>query len=104
MTLEDFDGSGRDIRQTILRTLPGGWDWNGKRCLDFGSGVGRALRHFAAEAEQAEFWGCDIDGSSSIRWSVQNLSPPFRFFQIGEVSHAALRGQLVRPRLLPCRC
>ena len=83
VTLEDFDGSGRDIRQTILRTLPGGWDWNGKRCLDFGSGVGRALRHFAAEAEQAEFWGCDIDGPS-IRWSVQNLSPPFRFFQIGE--------------------
>ena len=83
-TLEDFDQSGHDIRQTILRTLPKGWDWNGKRCLDFGSGVGRALRHFTAEAEQAEFWGCDIDGSS-IRWSVQNLSPPFRFFQIGEV-------------------
>ena len=84
VTLEDFDQSGRDISRTILRTLPKGWDWNGKRCLDFGSGVGRALRHFAVEAERAEFWGCDIDGSS-IRWSVQNLSPPFRFFQIGEV-------------------
>ena len=84
VTLEDFDQSGHDIHQTILRTLPKEWDWNGKRCLDFGSGVGRALRHFADEAEQAEFWGCDIDGPS-IRWSVQNLSPPFRFFQIGEV-------------------
>ena len=83
VTLEDFDQSGHDIRQTIARVLPKGWDWNGKRCLDFGSGVGRALRHFATEAEQAEFWGCDIDGSS-IRWSVENLSPPFRFFQIGE--------------------
>ena len=85
VTLEDFDASGRDIRRTILRTLPQGWDWSGKRCLDFGSGVGRALRHFAPESSRAEFWGCDIDGSS-IRWSVQNLSPPFRFFQIGEVS------------------
>ena len=84
VTLEDFDKSGREIRETILRTLPKEWDWTGKRCLDFGSGVGRALRHFSAEAGQAEFWGCDIDGSA-IRWSVQNLSPPFRFVQIGEV-------------------
>ena len=84
VTLEDFDESGRGIRDAIVRVLPKGWSWEGKRCLDFGSGVGRALRHFAHEAEQAEFWGCDIDGSS-IRWSVQNLSPPFRFFQIGEV-------------------
>ena len=67
-----------------MRTLPQGWDWSGKRCLDFGSGVGRALRHFTSEASRAELWGCDIDGSS-IRWSVQNLSPPFRFFQIGEI-------------------
>ena len=84
VTLEDFDASGRDICRTIARTLPRDWDWSGKRCLDFGSGVGRALRHFTPEASRAEFWGCDIDGSS-IRWSVQSLSPPFRFFQIGEV-------------------
>ena len=84
VTLADFDASGRGIRDAIVRALPEGWSWEGKRCLDFGSGVGRALRHFAPEAEVGEFWGCDIDGSS-IRWSVQNLSPPFRFFQIGEV-------------------
>ena len=84
VTLADFDQSGRGIRDSIVRVLPEDWSWEGKRCLDFGSGVGRALRHFAEEAQQAEFWGCDIDGSS-IRWSVQNLSPPFRFFQIGEV-------------------
>ena len=64
--------------------MPEDFSWTGSRCLDFGSGVGRALRHFIDEAQQAEFWGCDIDGSS-IRWSVQNLSPPFRFFQISEV-------------------
>ena len=84
VTLGDFEESGKAIRDTIVRALPEGFTWAGSRCLDFGSGVGRALRHFRAEAQQAEFWGCDIDGSS-IRWSVQNLSPPFRFFQISEV-------------------
>ena len=84
VTLEDFEHSGREIRDTIVRAMPEGFSWPGSRCLDFGSGVGRALRHFGGEAERAEFWGCDIDGSS-IRWSVENLSPPFRFFQIGEV-------------------
>ena len=67
-----------------MRALPADFIWDGVRCLDFGSGVGRALRHFGAEARRGEFWGCDIDGPS-IRWSVRNLSPPFRFFQIGEV-------------------
>ncbi len=84
VTLEDFEASGKGIRDTIVRALPKDFDWTGARCLDFGSGVGRSLRHFGEEAEQAEIWGCDIDGSS-IRWSVQNLSPPFRFFQIGEI-------------------
>ena len=84
VTLDDFEKSGRAIRDTIVRAVPEDFSWPGSRCLDFGSGVGRALRHFRQEAEQAEFWGCDIDGSS-IRWSVQNLSPPFRFFQISEV-------------------
>ena len=84
VTLEDFEDSGRAIRETIVRNMPEGFSWTGSRCLDFGSGVGRAIRQFGEEAREAEFWGCDIDGSS-IRWSVQNLSPPFRFFQISEV-------------------
>ncbi len=84
VTLADFEESGRAIRDAVVRALPEGFSWTGSRCLDFGSGVGRALRHFRGEARQGEFWGCDIDGSS-IRWSVQNLSPPFRFFQISEV-------------------
>jgi SAM-dependent methyltransferase len=83
-SLADFDASGRAIRDAIVRALPEDFRWDGIRCLDFGSGVGRSLRHFEAEARRGEFWGCDIDGPS-IRWSVQNLSPPFRFFQIGEV-------------------
>lgn len=44
--------------------------------LDFGCGAGRTLRHFAAEAEVAEIWGCDID-RPSIEWLEQHLSPPF---------------------------
>ena len=84
VTLDDFENSGRDIRDAIVRALPADFAWTGARCLDFGSGVGRALRHFEPEARAGEFWGCDIDGPS-IRWSVQNLSPPFRFVQIGEV-------------------
>jgi SAM-dependent methyltransferase len=44
--------------------------------LDFGSGAGRTLRHFSAEADTAEFWGCDID-EPSIRWIQENLCPPF---------------------------
>lgn len=83
-SLADFDSSGRAIRDAIVRALPGDFRWDGIRCLDFGSGVGRAIRHFEPEARRGEFWGCDIDGPS-MRWSVQNLSPPFRFFQIGEV-------------------
>ena len=85
VTLEDFEDSGRAIRETIVRDMPEDFSWTGSRCLDFGSGVGRAIRQFGEEARDAEFWGCDIDGSS-IRWSVQKLSPPFRFFQISEVS------------------
>src|SRR5581483_10452366 len=60
--------------------LPDDWIWEGKRALDFGCGSARVLRHFAAEAERGEFWGCDID-EASIAWDRANLSPPFRFFQ-----------------------
>lgn len=34
------------------------------------------MRHFAAEAQTAEFWGCDID-EPSIAWLEENLCPPF---------------------------
>lgn len=51
--------------------------------LDFGCGVGRVLRQFAPEAEEAELWGCDLDGPS-IGWLRENLSPPFHFFESEE--------------------
>ena len=67
---------GKQTHGQIMRLLPEGWSFAGKRVLDFGSGAGRTLRHFAAEAETAEFWGCDIH-EPSITWLQENLCPPF---------------------------
>lgn len=67
---------GAQTKRQVVKMLPADWSWEGKRVLDFGSGAGRTLRHFADEAEVAEFWGCDID-APSITWLNENLSPPF---------------------------
>jgi SAM-dependent methyltransferase len=67
---------GAQTQRQVTKLLPDPWSWEGKRVLDFGSGAGRTLRHFAREAEVAEFWGCDIDGPS-IAWLENNLNPPF---------------------------
>lgn len=77
---DDFHHSGRVGRECLLRALPDGWSFDGKRVLDFGCGAGRVLRWFAAEAERAEFMGCEID-AASVRWMEEHLSPPFRVFQ-----------------------
>ena len=84
-TLHDFEQIGRGVKAAILRCLPAGFDFRGSRCLDFGCGIGRVIRHFAEEARSAEFWGCDIDGTS-IRWAVENMTPPFRFYQMAQGS------------------
>ena len=83
-TLEEFEEIGRGVEQTIRRCLPDTFDFKGARVLDFGCGVGRVIRYFAEEAKAAEIWGCELDGPST-RWNVENLSPPFRFFQISEI-------------------
>lgn len=67
---------GEQTKEQIMRLLPEGWSFDGRRVLDFGSGAGRTLRHFAAEAERAEFWACDID-EPSVAWLEENLCPPF---------------------------
>jgi SAM-dependent methyltransferase len=74
---------GRLMWQHVLDVLPEGWSFDGKRVLDFGCGAGRVMRHFEAEAEVAEFVGCDID-ADSIEWAGRHLSPPFRFFTNAE--------------------
>ncbi len=74
---------GRDSRTTILDLLGDEWTWEGKRVLDFGCGSGKVMRHFLAEAQECELWGCDID-APSIDWINRELSPPLHAFLNGE--------------------
>lgn len=78
-----YVGIGKRWRDALDQLSPEGWEWEGRRALDFGCGAGRTLRHLLGEAERAELWGCDIDGAS-IRWLEQNLSPPLRVFQVAD--------------------
>ena len=78
-----YDELGAESRQAILRLLPDGWSFDGRRVLDFGCGAGRTLAHFLGEAEQGEVWGCDID-EPSIAWIESNLSPPLHAVPCGE--------------------
>src|SRR5689334_7233378 len=80
-----FERTGAEHRKTIEAALPADWDWAGKRTLDFGCGAARIMRQFEPEAEEAEFWGCDID-AASIEWLQENLAPPFHFFLSEESS------------------
>ena len=74
-----YESVGKDLRDAVVRALPEGWTWSGKRVLDFGCGAGRVLRHFVPEAGEAEFWGCDID-APSVAWINANLGPRLRAF------------------------
>lgn len=65
---------GAAIRREVDRLLPADWVWEGKRALDFGSGAGRALRHFGDLVPHNTFWGCDVHGQS-IDWLNEHLAP-----------------------------
>ncbi len=78
-----YEETGRMHRKLLEDALPDEWSWRGRRVLDFGCGVGRVLRQFAPEAEEAEFWGCDLD-RPSLDWLEANLAPPFHFFESSE--------------------
>jgi SAM-dependent methyltransferase len=77
----EWERVGAQQRDMIKMALPPEWSFAGKRTLDFGCGSGRTLRHFGAEAELAEMWGCDTH-EPSIDWLQENLSPPFQFFAV----------------------
>jgi SAM-dependent methyltransferase len=79
----DYHAIGSEQRALMESLLPDGWSFDGKAVLDFGCGPGRTLSAFAAEAERAEFAGCDIH-AESIAWASENLSPPFAFFRCAE--------------------
>jgi SAM-dependent methyltransferase len=78
-----YERTGRRHRDLIEHMLPDDWTWSRRHVLDFGCGAGRVLRHFAPEAREAEFWGCDID-RPSIAWMREHLSPPFHIFECDE--------------------
>ena len=74
---------GRGIRDIVLSLLPGDFSLDGRRILDFGCGAGRVLRHFVANGDPGEYWGCDID-EPSIVWLQRNLSPAVQGFACAE--------------------
>ena len=77
-------GAGRAIRERIVGLLPDGYDFSGRRVLDFGCGSGRALRHFLDEAREGDWHGCDIS-AECIDWVTAHLSPPVIAHRTGQL-------------------
>jgi SAM-dependent methyltransferase len=71
--------TGSERKAGIIKALPRGYQFEGKRVLDFGCGSGRVLRQFLPEAASGEFWGCDLH-RPTIAWLDEHLSPPLRFY------------------------
>lgn len=78
-----YEERGREHWLLIKSLLPVGWDFTGKRVLDFGAGAGRIVRHGLADEPAAAFWACDIDGRSTS-WMQKHLSPPLNVFQTAQ--------------------
>jgi SAM-dependent methyltransferase len=74
-----YEMIGRASRDDLLKALPDGFSFEGKRILDFGCGAGRTLRHFIGDGFPGEYWGCDID-TDSIDWLQKSLNPPLHPF------------------------
>lgn len=74
---------GAETKSSLIGLLPDDWSFAGKRVLDFGCGAGRTLRHFLAEAQDAEFWGVELDGAS-VEWLQDNLCPPLHVLRGSE--------------------
>lgn len=79
--------SGANDAKIVRRILcQDGVDLSAAPFLDFGCSAGRVLRHFAAEAKQAEFWGVDIH-AEAISWAQDHLAPPFHFVTTTTAPH-----------------
>ncbi len=84
--IPQFLGAGaanHQFMQQLIRETKGALK-PGARVLDWGCGCGRVARHWAAEASEIEFHGCDIH-QQAIEWCSENM--PF--------------GQYKRTNLLP---
>ncbi|MFM9958124.1 MAG: methyltransferase domain-containing protein [Phycisphaerales bacterium] len=59
--------------------------WSPEEVLEWGCSSGRVLRHMPTllpERSYANFWGCDIDATST-QWAATHLSPPLKIFRSG---------------------
>jgi len=83
-TRTNYERNGLRAREDIVALLPGDWEWEGKRLLDFGCGPGRVLRQLLHEGEQGELHGCDIHGPG-IAWLRENAPPGVQLFVNGEL-------------------
>jgi SAM-dependent methyltransferase len=81
-SIDDWMRLGPETKAAIVGLLPDDWSFEGKRVLDFGSGPGRTLKEFLAEAETAEFWGVDID-AASIEQLRASFVPPMHAARCG---------------------
>ena len=93
-----YERVGGEARERILRLLPDDWSFAGKRILDFGCGSGRTLRHFLAEAEEAELVGCDIH-APSVDWVKARPLAPGPRIPLARVAAAARGRRVLRPRV-----
>ena len=89
---ELWEKLGPETRDTIVGLLGESWSWDTKRVMDFGCGAGRTLKHFMAEAEQAEIWGVDIHGPS-IELLRDTVCPPLHVMQSGYWPPLQLEGE-----------
>ena len=81
---DNYERNGLRAREDIVALLPGDWEWEGKRLLDFGCGPGRVLRQLLHEGEQGELHGCDIHGPGIV-WLRENAPPGVQLFVNGEL-------------------
>ena len=54
--------------------------------LDFGCASGRVLRHFCAQSDIANLWGCDINGRH-IKWMNDHLPSQLKIIHSHCLSH-----------------
>ncbi len=79
--IELYEMRGREQREVIASMLPEGWDFEGKRVLDFGCGSGRTLRHFLDEAERGRVLGLRHRRAEHRVAAARTSSPPIHAFQ-----------------------